>query len=164
MKGLDGLFDFSELSPNTQNHLKKVYAILSLGVVLALVIFCLCQRIDLPSNLFTFIGVIALIIDIILIFVNRNSTIRRRLSQISFFSEATSVGGYLGSQVAGLDDDSRIVSYRLCLSSFVSVLAIFDAFSVFSILTSKRLAVYTFVSLSSLIVAIISFFIYSIMG
>ena len=158
--GFDGLFDFSELSPNTQQHLKKVYAFLSLGIVLALAIFVLCQQVHLPGWLFGFLGLISIISEIILIFMNRSSTWGRRFNYSSFFGYAASLGGGLGSQISALDRESRIFNYRICLSAFSSVLAIFAVFSIFSILTSNRLGVYFFSAISSLILGIISIFIF----
>lgn len=158
--GIDGLFDFSELSPSTQQHLKKVYAFLSLGIILALAIFCLCQQVSLPGWLFGFLGLISIISEIILIFINRSSLWGRRLNYSSFFGYAASLGGGLGSQISLLDRESRIFNYRICLSAFTSVLAIFAVFSIFSILTSNRIGIYFFSVISSLILGIISIFIF----
>ena len=36
---LDGLFDFSEISPQTQRHLRRVYTYLSSGMVVAIICF-----------------------------------------------------------------------------------------------------------------------------
>ena len=40
---LDGLFDFSDLAPSTQHHLRRVYSYLSSGIAVALLFFMLGQ-------------------------------------------------------------------------------------------------------------------------
>ena len=152
---LDGLFDFSDLSPSTQNHLRRVYTYLSSGIAVAIFCFMLAQYFPSFAPLFTFLGVIALIADIILIFMNRHSRNGRIMSFASLYGEASAVGGLFGGYLNGLDNDSRIFVYRNMMSAFVSVLIIFVMFSIFALLTSNRSGIYSLVIISTLILSII---------
>ena len=155
---LDGLFDFSDLSQSTQRHLRRVYTYLSSGIALAILCFILAQFFPSLSGLFISLGVFALIADILLICMNRNSTWGRRFSFASLYGYASSVGGGLGAFISNMDNESRINNYRYCMSAFVSALTIFIMVSVFSTLTSNRAGIYGLATISSLIVSIISFF------
>ena len=146
---LDGLFDFSDLSPSTQNHLRRVYTYLSSGIAVAIFCFILAQYFPSFAPLFTFLGVIALIADIILIFMNRHSRNGRIMSFASLYGEASAVGGLFGGYLNGLDNDSRIFVYRNMMSAFVSVLIIFVMFSIFALLTSNRSGIYSLVIIST---------------
>ena len=155
---LDGLFDFSDLSRSTQNHLRRVYSYLSSGIVVALLFFILGQYFPNYAPVFAFFGILALIADIVLIFMNRNSPNGRRVGFASLYGYASSVGGGLGSYLPSLDQSSRMNMYRYMMSAFVSVLVIFVLFSVFALLTSNRAGIYGLVTLSSLILAILGIF------
>ena len=50
---LDGLFDFSDLSPSTQNHLRRVYSYLSSGIAVAILCFILSQYFPSLGTIFT---------------------------------------------------------------------------------------------------------------
>ena len=104
------------------------------------------------------LGIVAFIAEIILYFMNTNTPNGRRVSFASLYGYASSVGGVLGSTIAGMDDQSRIENYRYCMSAFVSMLIIFVMFSIFSILTSNRTGVYLFSAISSIVLALFSFF------
>ena len=155
---LDGLFDFSDISPQTQRHLRRVYTYLSSGMAVAIICFFLAQFFPSLSGIFTMLGIVAFIADIILIFMNRNTPNGRRVSFASLYGYASSVGGVLGSTIAGMDDQSRIENYRYCMSAFVSMLIIFVMFSVFSILTSNRTGIYLFSTVSSIVLSIFAVF------
>ena len=155
---LDGLFDFSDISRSTQNHLRRVYSYLSSGIVVALLFFILGQYFPSYAPVFAFFGILALIADVVLIFMNRNSPNGRRVGFASLYGYASSVGGGLGSYLPSLDQSSRMNMYRYMMSAFVSVLVIFVLFSVFALLTSNRAGIYGLVTLSSLILAILGIF------
>ena len=155
---LDGLFDFSDLSPSTQNHLRRVYSYLSSGIAVAILCFILSQYFPSFSLFFSALGIIALIADIILIFMNRHSRPGHIISLASLYGYASSVGGVLGSYIPGLDQDSRIDMYRYMMSALVSVLIIFILFSVFALLTSNRTGIYLLVTICSLILSLFSMF------
>ena len=140
---LDGLFDFSDLSPSTQHHLRRVYSYLSSGIAVAILCFMLAQYFPSFATVFSALGVLALIADIVLIFMNRY---------------ASSVGGVLGSYLPGLEPESRMAMYRYMMSALVSVLVIFVMFSIFALLTSNRAGIYGLVTLSSIILSIIGIF------
>lgn len=155
---LDGLFDFSDLSQSTQRHLRRVYTYLSSGIALAILCFILSQFFPSLSGLFISLGALALVADIILICMNRNSTWGRRVSFASLYGYASSVGGGLGTVISNMDYESRMNNYRYCMSALVSALTIFIMVSVFSTLTSNRAGIYGLATISSLIISIISFF------
>ena len=155
---LDGLFDFSDLSPSTQHHLRRVYSYLSSGIAVAILCFMLAQYFPGFATIFSALGVLALIADIVLIFMNRNSRNGRMIGFASLYGYASSVGGVLGSYIPGLDQDSRIAMYRYMMSALVSVLVIFVMFSIFALLTSNRAGIYGLVTLSSIILSIIGIF------
>ena len=155
---LDGLFDFSDLAPSTQHHLRRVYSYLSSGIAVALLFFMLGQYFPSYAPIFTFFGILALVADIALIFMNRNSPNGRRVGFASLYGYASSVGGNLGSYISGLDQNTRMSMYRYMMSAFVSVLVIFVLFSIFALLTSNRAGVYGMVTLSSLVLAIFGIF------
>ena len=155
---LDGLFDFSDLSPSSQRHLRRVYAYLSSGIAVAILCFVLAQYFPSLSGVFVLLGIIALIADIALIFMNRNTQNGRRVSFASLYGYASSVGGGLGAYLSGMDTESRIENYRYCMSALVSSLIIFLLFSIFSILTSNRAGVYALVTIFSIILGIGSMF------
>ena len=155
---LDGLFDFSDLNPSSQRHLRRVYSYLSSGIVIAILCFILAQYFPSLSGVFILLGIIALIADIALIFMNRNTQNGRRVSFASLYGYAASVGGSLGTYLSGMDTETRIENYRYCMSALVSSLIIFLLFSVFSIMTSNRTAVYALVSIFSIILGIGSIF------
>ena len=71
------------------------------------------------------LGIIALIADIALIFMNRNTQNGRRVSFASLYGYVSSAGGGLGVYLSGMDTESRIGNYRFCMSSLVSSLIIF---------------------------------------
>ena len=155
---LDGLFDFSDLSPQTQRHLRRVYSYLSSGIAVAILCFVLAQFYPSLSGVFIFLGFIALIADIALICMNRNSELGRRFNFASLYGYASSVGGGLGAAISGMDTQSRMDNYRYCMSAFVSALTIFVMISIFSTLTANRTQVYAYATLSSLILSLITFF------
>ena len=155
---LDGLFDFSDLSPSTQNHLRRVYSYLSSGIAVAILCFILSQYFPSFGPIFTALGVIALIADIVIIFMNRQSRHGQMVSFASLYGYASSVGGVLGSYLPGLDHNSRMAMYRYMMSALVSVLVVFVLFSIFALLTSNRAGVYAMVIICTLILSILSAF------
>ena len=155
---LDGLFDFSDLSPSTQNHLRRVYSLLSSGIAVAILCFILAQYFPSFSYIFIGLGALALIADIILICMNRRSRAGQIVGYTSLYGYASSVGGVLGTYLNTLDPNSRMDMYRYMMSALVSVLIIFILFSVFALLTSNRAGVYLLVIISSFILSILSCF------
>ena len=89
---LDGLFDFSDLSPSSQRHLRRVYSYLSSGIVVAILCFVLAQYFPSLSGAFAILGIISLISDIVLIYGNRNTKNRRRVSCSSLYGYASLIG------------------------------------------------------------------------
>ena len=160
----DGLFDFSDLSPSSQRHLRRVYSYLSSGIVVAILCFVLAQYFPSLSGVFAILGIISLIADIVLIYGNRNTKNGRRVSCASLYGYASLIGGGLGIYLSRMDTESRIKNYRYCMSALVSSLVIFLLFSIFSILTSNRASVYVLVTLFSIILGLCSmlFFGYSV--
>ena len=161
---LDGLFDFSDLSPSSQRHLRRVYSYLSSGIVVAILCFVLAQYFPSLSGVFAILGIISLIADIVLIYGNRNTKNGRRVSCASLYGYASLIGGGLGIYLSRMDTESRIKNYRYCMSALVSSLVIFLLFSIFSILTSNRASVYVLVTIFSIILGLGSmlFFGYSV--
>ena len=155
---LDGLFDFSDLSPSTQNHLRRVYSLLSSGIAVAILCFILAQYFPSFSYIFIGLGALALIADIILICMNRRSRAGQIVGYTSLYGYASSVGGSFGTYLNTLDPNSRMDMYRYMMSALVSVLIIFILFSVFALLTSNRAGVYLLVIISSFILSILSCF------
>ena len=155
---LDGLFDFSDLSPSTQNHLRRVYSLLSSGIAVAILCFILAQYFPSFSVFFIGLGALALIADIILICMNRRSRAGQIVGYTSLYGYASSVGGVFGTYLNTLDPNSRMDMYRYMMSALVSVLIIFIMFSVFALLTSNRAGVYLLVIISSFILSILSCF------
>ena len=153
---LDGLFDFSELTPTTQHHLRRVYSYLSTGIVVAILCFILAQFFPSLSGVFILLGSLALIADILLICMNTRSNWGRRFNFMSLYGYAASVGGTVGGTIAGMDTESRINNYRYCMSAFVSALIIFVMFSIFSTLTSNRTQIYGLATIGSLVLSIVS--------
>ena len=154
----EGLFDFSDLSQPTQHHLRRVYSFLSTGIVIAILCFILAQFFPSLSGFFILLGSLSLIAEIVLICMNRNSTWGRRFNYMSLYGYASSVGGTLGGTIAGMDTESRIRNYRYCMSALVSALIIFVMFSIFSTLSSNRIQIYGFVTISSIVLSIFSLF------
>ena len=155
---IDGLFDFSDLSPSTQNHLRRVYSLLSSGIAVAILCFILAQYFPSFSYIFIGLGALALIADIILICMNRRSRAGQIVGYTSLYGYASSVGGVFGTYLNTLDPNSRMDMYRYMMSALVSVLIIFIMFSVFALLTSNRAGVYLLVIISSFILSILSCF------
>ena len=155
---IDGLFDFSDLSPSTQNHLRRVYSLLSSGIAVAILCFILAQYFPSFSFIFIGLGALALIADIILICMNRRSRAGQIVGYTSLYGYASSVGGVFGTYLNTLDPNSRMDMYRYMMSALVSVLIIFIMFSVFALLTSNRAGVYLLVIISSFILSILSCF------
>ena len=155
---IDGLFDFSDLEPSTQNHLRRVYSLLSSGIAIAIFCFILAQYFPSFGIFFIGLGVLALIADIILICMNRRSRVGQMVGYTSLYGYASSVGGSFGTYLNTLDPNSRMDMYRYMMSALVSVLIIFIMFSVFALLTSNRAGVYLLVVFSSLILSILSCF------
>ena len=155
---IDGLFDFSDLSPSTQNHLRRVYSLLSSGIAVAILCFILAQYFPSFSYIFIGLGALALIADIILICMNRRSRAGQIVGYTSLYGYASSVGGSFGTYLNTLDPNSRMDMYRYMMSALVSVLIIFILFSVFALLTSNRAGVYLLVIISSFILSILSCF------
>ena len=155
---IDGLFDFSDLSPSTQNHLRRVYSLLSSGIAVAILCFILAQYFPSFSYIFIGLGALALIADIILICMNRRSRAGQIVGYTSLYGYASSVGGSFGTYLNTLDPNSRMDMYRYMMSALVSVLIIFIMFSVFALLTSNRAGVYLLVIISSFILSILSCF------
>ena len=155
---IDGLFDFSDLEPSTQNHLRRVYSLLSSGIAIAIFCFILAQYFPSFGIFFIGLGVLALIADIILICMNRRSRVGQMVGYTSLYGYASSVGGSFGTYLNNVDPNSRMDIYRYMMSALVSVLVIFIMFSVFALLTSNRTGVYLLVVFSSLILSILSCF------
>lgn len=155
---LDGLFDFSDISPSTQHHLRRVYSYLSSGIAVAILCFMLAQYFPGFATIFSALGIIALIADIAIIFMNRNSRNGRIISFASLYGYASSVGGVLGSYLPGLETESRMAMYRYMMSALVSVLVIFVMFSIFALMTSNRAGIYGLVTLSTIILSIFGIF------
>jgi len=86
---LDGLFDFSDLSPSSQRHLRRVYSYLSSGIVVAILCLVLAQYFPNLSGFLALLGIITLIADIALIFGNRNTKNGRRINFASLYGYAS---------------------------------------------------------------------------
>ena len=157
---LDGLFDFSDLSPSTQNHLRRVYSLLSSGIALAIFCFVLAQYFPSFAPFFIGLGGLAIIADIILICINRRTRAGQMVGLTSLYGYASSVGGGFATYLNGLGPDSRMNMYRYMMSALVSVLIIFVMFSVFALMTSNRGGVYSGVVVSSLILSVLTYFIW----
>lgn len=155
---LDGLFELSDLEPHTQRHLRRVYSYLSSGIVIAILCFILAQFCPSLSGVFILLGVLALVADLLLICLDRNTTWGRRANFTSLYGYASSVGGSLGTVISQMDTESRMDNYRYCMSAFVSALIIFVMISIFSTLTSNRIGVYFMATISSLVLGIFSWF------
>ena len=153
---LDGLFELSELSPQTQRHLRRVYSYLSSGIVVAILCFILAQFSPSLAPVFIFLGILSLVAEILLICLNRNSTWGRRANFASLYGYASSVGGSLGAYISQMDTESRIDNYRYCMSAFVSALIIFVMISIFSTLTSNRVGVYLMSLVSAIVLGLFS--------
>ena len=122
MKNLnvDGLFDFSDLAPSTQNHLRRVYSLLSSGIAVAILCFILAQYFPSFSLFFIGLGALALIADIILICMNRRSRAGQIVGYTSLYGYASSVGGVFGGYLNTLEPNSRMDMYRYMMSALVS--------------------------------------------
>lgn len=159
--GLSELFELSEIPRKTQVHLSKVYSILGTGVLTSLLTFIFCQYFTIISSLFILLSTISLIADISAIFISKSSRLSKNVQLISFYCYALSLGGLLGNNISDLDCQSKVVGYRVCLSALSGCICIFVVFSVFSALTSKRLFIYSLSVISSLVLSIISIFVFN---
>ena len=125
---------------------------------MAILCFMLAQYFPSFSLFFIGLGALALIADIILICMNRRSRAGQIVGYTSLYGYASSVGGVFGTYLNTLEPNSRMDMYRYMMSALVSVLIIFIMFSVFALLTSNRAGVYVLVIISSLILSILSCF------
>lgn len=95
--------------------------------------------------------------------MNKQNSTYQKLNFVSFYAYALSIGGGIGILGYGLKHAEAVVFYKLVMSSFVMTTAVFGTFSVFSLLTHQRIGIYLGAAGLTLILGIISFFVFNVM-
>lgn len=147
----------------TQQHLTKVYSTLGSGIFVSLITFLVSQKLSIHPYIFIAIGIASLISEIALLFMSKHNSTYQKINFISFYAYALSIGGGVGMLSYGLKHAEAMVFYKLVMSAFVMTTAVFGAFSVFSILTHQRIGIYLGAALLTLVLGIISIFVFNVM-
>ena len=107
--------------------------------------------------------VASIIGEIALLFMSKQNSSYQKLNFLSFYAYALSIGGGVGMIGYGLNQAQAMLFYKVVMSSFVMTTAVFGAFSVFSILTHQRIGIYLGSALLTLVLGIISIFVFNVM-
>ena len=162
----EDLFQLSQISTKTQKHLTKVYLALATGLLSSVLTFVIFQNLAFSTffyYIFFIISIASLIADIVLIFSNKDTSFYKKLNLFSFYGYAISLGGLLGTGIANLTKYDKLIFNQLSLQALFLTSLVFLAFTMFSILTSNRLAIYSGATLLAFVLSIISFFIWNVM-
>ena len=160
------IFDFSEITPRTQNYLTKVYFALGMGLLSSVLTFIIFQNMVYSTffyYVFLVMSIASLIADIVIIFSNKNTSFYNKLNIFSFFGYGISLGGLLATGIANFSKSDKLFINNVCFQALLLTALIFFVFSMFSILTSNRLAIYSGATILTLVLSIISFFIWNFM-
>ena len=147
----------------SQQHLTKVYSTLGSGIFVSLITFIVAQKLSIHPYIFIAIGVASIIGEIALLFMSKQNSSYQKLNFLSFYAYALSIGGGVGMIGYGLNQAQAMLFYKVVMSSFVMTTAVFGAFSVFSILTHQRIGIYLGSALLTLVLGIISIFVFNVM-
>ena len=161
----EDLFQLSQISTKTQKHLTKVYLALATGLLSSVLTFVIFQNLAFSTffyYIFFIISIASLIADIVLIFSNKDTSFYKKLNLFSFYGYAISLGGLLGTGIANLTKYDKLIFNQLSLQALFMTSLIFISFTMFSILTSNRLAIYSGATLLTFILSIFSFFIWNV--
>ena len=156
------IFDFSIITPKVQNHITKVYAYLLGATVISLISFISCQLAFISNIVFMISSIVSVVSNLISICLNKHSTNYKFLMSSALFGYAFSVGGILGNNLSLLGYNEKLLNYRICITAFSYTVLIFGLFSLFATITVNRPAIYGLSLITSLVLSIISIFIWNL--
>ena len=149
-------------SKRTQQHLTRVYATLAGGILTSISFFILNQFIQIPVAIYVILMFASLVFDLYNCCCSRNKN--EKLRYVSYVFYAIGLGGGFGAATYSMTLAQRESYYQMCLSALLMTGLTFFSFSIFAILTQKRLAIYIGSMVLSLILAIISLFVFNVMA
>eukprot|EP00340_Litonotus_pictus_P002711 CAMPEP_0170527622 /NCGR_PEP_ID=MMETSP0209-20121228/13083_1 /TAXON_ID=665100 ORGANISM="Litonotus pictus, Strain P1" /NCGR_SAMPLE_ID=MMETSP0209 /ASSEMBLY_ACC=CAM_ASM_000301 /LENGTH=226 /DNA_ID=CAMNT_0010818269 /DNA_START=32 /DNA_END=712 /DNA_ORIENTATION=+ len=157
---LNAVFDYSEISEKTQRHISQVYSILGSGILLSGITGYIASTGIIPYSLIM-LGFIAVFIsEIVYLFTRGSKFSREILSPYSYYAATACTGALFGSLFVGLSTSDTQELKSLILSAFVIASSIFASVTVFSFLTVRRTMIYLGAIVSSLVLSIISIFLF----
>ena len=156
------IFDFSIITPKVQNHLTKVYAYILGATVISLISFTLCQIAFISNIIFMISGIVSVVSNLISFCSNKHSINYKILMSSALFGYAFSFGGFLGNNLSMLGYYDKLLNYRFCITALSYTVLIFGLFSLFATITVNRSAIYGLSLITSLVLSIISIFIWNI--
>lgn len=167
---MQGLFEVSDINEKTQSYLSKVYSILSTGVIVSGISGLLAAREIVPYSVFYFLMIASFISEIVHIFIRHSKFAKEKLSPASFYASTIAVGGLLGTFFIDLSLQETRELKSVMMSAFIITAALFASITVFSLITVRRHLIFFGSLISSLVLSIVSIFLfrssalYSIIG
>lgn len=128
--------------------------------------FYLAHVITIPViilNVFSLLSILLIIVEIYLIFANKETKLYRILNPTTFYFYPVIIGLTSGYGFSSLGLDLSPKQYQFLMTAFIDTCAIFAVFTVFSLLTNKRTKIYIGASLFGLVLSIINIFVFNVM-
>lgn len=140
-----------------------MYASIGSGIFISLITYLICQKIDISPIPFIVSLLITIPIEIALICMAHNSSTYKKLNALTFYLYAFGIGGSIGLLRTEMSPKDLVLFHQICMSAFIMTTALFGTFSIFAVVTNKRLGIYLGSTILCLIIGIINIFIWNVM-
>ena len=150
--------------------MSKVYSILGSGVLLAGASGYLSSYGYIPYPIIFLVLIATVIAELVYVFTRHSKFSTEVLSPANFYASTFAIGAALGLTFSiDMSRNELLELKSIFMSAFIFTAAIFFVLTVFSLLTARRLQIFFGCIITSLILSIVSFFIfnttmYSIIG
>ena len=109
------------------------------------------------------LGTVSTFCEIISFCLNKRSSLYSTLNVLTFYGFAMFLGSSVSTMGYTFDTkQSKEEFYSMCISALIMTGATFFTFTLFALLTSKRLIIYAGSSVLSLVLSLISFFVFNV--
>lgn len=113
--------------------------------------------------IFITLGSISAFCEIVLICLNKRSSLYSKLNVLTFYGFALFLGSSVSTMGYVFDTkQSKEEFYSMCISALIMTGATFFTFTVFALLTSKRVIIYAGSAVLSLLLSVISWFVFDV--
>lgn len=128
--------------------------------------FYMAHVIDIPMAILNFLSCLSiplLIAEIYLCFANKETKLYRILNPATFYVYPVIIGLTVGKGFTSFGFSMSKRQYQLLINAFINTCAIFTLFSLFALLTNKRIGIYIGTILGALFLGIINIFVFNVM-
>jgi len=159
MSTVEQLINLNDLSPKAQKHVSHVYSILSGGVIISVLSGYISSFGLIPAGLIYFGFMLNMIFELAIFFMGKR--INQTYRMYSFYAITFLIGAAIGGGFSTLTGKALIEAKSIILSSAIITASLFSAITVFSFLTAKRAVILLGSLLVSLVLSVISIFMYN---